>query len=119
MQYTKKENELHLVLKRLNEWGQTSSDSVEEANAILNLNQESFNQISQLDSELSVEERKDFLNSNKTTLTHLIVKQKELIIFIKNESDHLTEQLAQMNQKSNVVNHYMNKEKSLFIDKDM
>ena len=103
----------------MNEWDQDSTDALEDADSILEQNQEAMDRISELDLLMTSEELHVFSEVNQDALIGIIEKQKELIKVIKNESKHLTNQLAQINQKSNVVNHYMNKEKSLFIDKDM
>ncbi|OJF93938.1 hypothetical protein [Alkalibacterium sp. 20] len=78
-----------------------------------------MDRISELDKQMSLEELKFFSFNNQDTMVSIIEKQKQLNAALKNESIHLTQQLSQMNQKSNVVNHYMNSEKSLFIDRDM
>lgn len=117
--YISKEKELYSVLKRLNEWDQDSKNVIETAHSILDENQESTDKIAEMDSQMSQEELKQFSKDNNELVQAIIIKQKELIIAIKEKSIQLEQQLGQMNHKSKAVKLYMNKEKSLFIDRDM
>lgn len=117
--YQKKEKEVLLILNRLNEWNKTDDSNMEEAYRIIKENQESMARIESLDSELSESESKEFSKKHQTYMEAVIIKQKQLIEKIKQQSKHLEEQLGQMANQSKAVKGYMAKEKSLFIDKDM
>ena len=86
---------------------------------LLQENHESMARIESLDSELSESESKEFSKKHQTYMEAVIIKQKQLIEKIKQQSKHLEEQLGQMANQSKAVKGYMTKEKSLFIDKDM
>lgn len=117
--YQKKEKEVLLILNRLNEWNKTDDSNMEKAYRVIQENQESMARIEALDSELSESELKEFSKKHQTYMEAVIIKQKQLIEKIKQQSKHLEEQLGQMNNQSKAVKGYMTKEKSLFIDKDM
>lgn len=117
--YQRKEKEILLVLNRLNEWNKTDDSNMEEAYRIIKENHESMARIESLDSELSESESKEFSKKHQTYMEAVIIKQKQLIEKIKQQSKHLEEQLGQMANQSKAVKGYMAKEKSLFIDKDM
>lgn len=117
--YQRKEKEILLVLNRLNEWNKTDDSNMEEVYRIIKENHESMARIESLDSELSESESKEFSKKHQTYMEAVIIKQKQLIEKIKQQSKHLEEQLGQMANQSKAVKGYMAKEKSLFIDKDM
>lgn len=117
--YVEKEQEVQMILDRLTNWNTPALDVSEAATAILKKNQESMERLKSCDHQMNAEELNAFFEANQEKFDAIITKQKELIKVIKSESDHLTDQLVQMKQKSKVVNHYMSSEKSLFIDRDM
>lgn len=110
---------MYTILKRLNEWDKDSKDSMDSARSILEENQESLNRMSELDSQMTQGELKQFSENNQEFIQANIIKQKELIKAIKEQYKHLEQELGQMNHKSKAVKLYMNNEKSLFIDRDM
>jgi hypothetical protein len=117
--FRSKENELLTMLKRLNDWQSDSDGAIDTAYSVLEMNQESLAALSEWDAQLSFEELRSFGEKNKNIFEAMIVKQKELIQFIKRESSKLSTQLSQMNHKSKAVKLYKNNDKSLFIDRDM
>lgn len=117
--FKSKENELLIMLKRLNDWQSESDAAIDAAYAVLEENQESLAILSQMDAQLSIQELRSFTEKNEKVFEAMILKQKELIQFIKSESSKLSIQLSQMNHESKAVKLYKNKDKSLFIDRDM
>ncbi|SFC39978.1 hypothetical protein SAMN04488102_10648 [Alkalibacterium subtropicum] len=117
--FKSKEHELFIMLKRLNDWQSETDMAIDAAYAVLEANQESLARLSQMDAQLSFQELRSFTEKHEKVFEAMIVKQKELIQFIKYESSQRTTQLSQMNHKSKAVKSYMNNEKSLFIDRDM
>lgn len=118
--YLKKEKELYSVLERLNGWSQGSENAIDSAYSILEDNQTSMDRIAEImDSQMTQKELKQFSKVNQDFIHAIIIKQKELIRFIKEQSKQLEQELGQMNHKSKAVKLYMNNEKSLFIDRDM
>lgn len=118
--YLKKEKELYSVLERLNGWSQGSENAIDSAYSILEDNQTSMDRITEImDSQMTQKELKQFSKVNQDFIHAIIIKQKELIRFIKEQSKQLEQELGQMNHKSKAVKLYMNNDKSLFIDRDM
>ena len=105
---------LHAILKRLSGW----NHSFEEAQVVLEENQIFFEKLKEMDSELTKEELSACLQEQQLYIKAIVQKQQALISVLKNQSARLSEQLTQVQQKSNVVSHYMNKDQSLFIDRE-
>ncbi|GAB2490561.1 hypothetical protein GCM10008929_13430 [Alkalibacterium psychrotolerans] len=110
----KKEHFLDM-LDRLVNWDQ----SAESAQEIIDQNQETIQEIGKIDEQLSSEEREDFAKSNRWLVEQVISIQKRLIAILQKESKKVEGQMKQMNQKNKVVSHYMDKETSLFVDRDV
>ncbi|MDZ7835752.1 MAG: hypothetical protein U5K84_10980 [Alkalibacterium sp.] len=105
---------LHAILKRLSGW----NHSFEEAQGVLEENQIFFEKLKEVDSELSEAELSACLEEQQLYIKAIVQKQQALISVLKNQSARLSEQLTQVQQKSHVVSHYMNKDQSLFIDRE-
>lgn len=103
------------VLDRLVNWDHMA-DSAQE---IIDQNQESIQVIEKIDEQLSSDERKAFVEENRWLVEQAISIQKRLIAILQKESKKVENQIKQMRQKNNVVSHYMDKDTSLFVDRDV
>lgn len=111
----KKKEYLEEMLDRLVHWDQ----SADSAQLIVDENQKTIEKIIGLDRNLSSEELAAFTEQHRCLIEQVISVHKRLITAIKKESAVLTDQMNQMNRKDKVVSHYMEKEKSLFVDRDV
>ncbi|MCC5895762.1 MAG: hypothetical protein JJU16_09900 [Alkalibacterium sp.] len=110
-----KKEHLEDMLDRLINWDQ----SADTAQYIIDQNQESIEEILGLDKCLSSEQLADFTEKNRWLIEQVIAVQERVITEIKKESAVLADQMKQVNRKDKVVSHYMDKEKSLFVDRDV
>lgn len=113
--FEQKKERLEDMLDRLVNWDQ----SADTAHLILDKNQQSIEEIIGLDQCLFSEDLAEFTGKHRWLIEQVIAVQERLITAIKKESAVLADQMNQMNRKDKVVSHYMEKEKSLFVDRDV
>lgn len=113
--YKQKKKHLQEMLDRLVNWDQ-SADSAQE---VLDLNQETIEGIIELDKTLSPDDLSAFTENNRHLIEQVISVQDHLITIIKKESHELSIQMKQVNKRDKVVSHYMDKEESLFVDREV
>lgn len=106
---------LEEMFDRLVNWDQ-SADTAQE---IIDQNQLSIEKIIGLDKDLLSDDLAAFTDKYRSLIEQVISIQEQLIVVIEKESAVLTDQMKQMNRKDKVVSHYMEKEKSLFVDRDV
>ncbi|GAA0362176.1 hypothetical protein GCM10008932_13520 [Alkalibacterium iburiense] len=106
---------MEAILERLSQWEKTSEDALET----LYLNEEDIKAIKAIDKKLSEDELALFQSENQELLDKVITKQDEFLKELRQQSKQLSTQMKQMNQQKNVVHSYMDKQSSLFIDRDM
>lgn len=111
----KKKECLEDMLDRLVNWDQ----SADSAQLIIDQNQKTIEEIIGLDENLSSEDLAAFTEQQRWLIEQVISNQERLIAAIKKESAVLADQMNQMNRRDKVVSHYMEKEKSLFVDRDV
>jgi len=110
-----KKDHVQDMLDRLVNWDHMA-DSAQD---IIDQNQETIQAIETIDERLSSDERKVFAEENRWLMEQAIAIQKRLIARLQKESKKVGNQIKQMSQKNNVVSHYMDKETSLFVDRDV
>lgn len=76
-----------------------------------------FDQMSELDKQLSQEEKDDFAEQHRDLWTAIIQKHKEIIELINSANESLRKQMTQMGKKNQVIHNYMDKNESLFLDR--
>lgn len=113
--FEKKKAYLENILYRLVNWDQ----SADSAQLIIDQNQELIKDIQDIDKCLSREDLASFTENHRWLIEQVMTVQQRLITVIKKESAVLADQMNQMNRKDKVVSHYMEKEKSLFVDRDV
>lgn len=113
--FTLKKEHLQEMLDRLVNWDQ----SVDSAQDVLDQNQASIEDIIELDKNLSSDEMSEFTENNRQLIEQVISVQEQLITIIKTESHELSKQMKQVNKRDKVVSHYMDKEESLFVDREV
>lgn len=108
---------IHLqeMLDRLVNWDQSAYSAQE----ILDDNQETIHNIISIDKELPEEVLSDFAETNRWLIEQVASVQQRLIGILKKESKKVEDQMKQVNQKNKVVSHYMDKDTSLFVDRDV
>lgn len=110
-----KREHLQEMLDRLVNWDQ----SAESAQEIINQNQDTIQDIILIDKRLSEDTLAEFTANNRWLIEQVIDVQGRLIKILRKESKKVEGQMKQMNQKNKVVSHYMDKETSLFVDRDV
>lgn len=110
-----KKDHVQDMLDRLVNW----DHKADSAQAIIDQNQETIKAIETIDERLSSDERKAFAEENRKLMEQAIAIQKRLIARLQKESKKVENRIKQMSQKNNVVSHYMDKETSLFVDRDV
>ncbi len=113
--YSLKKEHLQDMLDRLVNWDQ----SVDSAQDVLDQNQATIEDIIELDKNLSSDEMSEFTENNRQLIEQVISVQEQLITIIKTESHELSKQMKQVNKRDKVVSHYMDKEESLFVDREV
>lgn len=113
--YVEKKECLIAILDRLLAW----DDTLESAQTIIDENQQIIERVQTIDEQLTTEELAAFSRQYHSIIQQIMSVQGRLIGLIKKESADIEQQMRQMNQKSNVVSHYMSKNTSLFVDRDM
>lgn len=103
------------MLNRLDKWDQLA-DSAQD---IIDQNQVSIGAITAIDEVLTRDERKAFTEANRGLVEQVLSIQKRLLASLQKEYNKVEGQMKQMNQKNKVVSHYMNKDTSLFVDRDV
>ena len=110
-----KKSLLEAILNRLSQWEKTSEGALET----LYLNEEDIKAIKVIDKDLLEDELALFQSENQELLEQVITQQNEFLKELKQQSKQLSTQMKQMNQQKNVVHSYMDKQSSLFIDRDV
>jgi len=113
--FTLKKEHLQEMFDRLVNWDQ----SVDSSQDVLDQNQASIEDIIELDKNLSSDEMSEFTENNRQLIEQVISVQEQLITIIKTESHELSKQMKQVNKRDKVVSHYMDKEESLFVDREV
>ncbi|WP_161878929.1 hypothetical protein [Alkalibacterium sp. MB6] len=110
-----KESLLQTILTTLLEWDKEA----ETAPSILKASDEAIAQIKRIDAQLSAEELDAFKEEHKELMHRILTEQQAFIKEINSQSTKLSNQMKQMNQRKQVVHGYMDKEKSLFVDREV
>lgn len=110
-----KESFLQNILTTLLEWDKEA----ETAPSILKASDEAIAQIKRIDAQLSAEELDAFKEEHKELMHRILTEQQAFIKEINLQSNKLSNQMKQMNQRKQVVHSYMDKEKSLFVDREV
>lgn len=110
-----KKEHLQKMLDRLVNWDQSAYSAQE----ILDDNQETIHNIISIDKELPEEVLSEFTDKNRWLIEQVADVQQRLIAILKKESKKVEDQMKQVNQKNKVVSHYMDKDTSLFVDRDV
>lgn len=110
-----KESLLQNILTTLLEWDKEA----ETAPSILKASDEAIAQIKRIDAQLSAEELDAFKEEHKELMHRILTEQQAFIKEINSQSTKLSNQMKQMNQRKQVVHGYMDKEKSLFVDREV
>lgn len=110
-----KQGHLQDMFDRLAAWDRTA----DSAQAILDHNQTHIQAIETIDRQLSRDEREAFVETHRGLVEDMLAIQRRLIAVLQKESKKIEGQMQQMNKKDKVVRHYMDKETSLFVDRDV
>ncbi|PRY77495.1 hypothetical protein [Alkalibacterium olivapovliticus] len=113
--FEKKKAYLENILYRLVNWDQ----SADSAQLIIDQNQELIEDIQKIDKCLSREDLASFTEKHRWLIEQIMTVQERMITIIKRESEILADQMKQVNRKDKVVSHYIEKEQSLFVDRDV
>lgn len=113
--FKQKKDYLETMLDRLVSWDQTA----DSAHAVLKKNQKTIEEIIKLDKSLSEEELAQFTKRHRPLMEQVIGVQEQLIKVICEEKEQLNDQMKQVNRREKVVSHYMDKEESLFVDRQV
>lgn len=103
------------MLDQLSRWDNT----FDSAQMIIMKNQNAISEINVIDKVLSSDARDAFIDANRELVETVLSKQRNLVTFLQDETNALEGQMKQLNQKNKVVSHYMNKDTSLFVDRDV
>lgn len=111
----KKRQLLKMIELEYEEWDQ----SVDKAIDILSNNQERLDQMEEIDEKLSKETKVEFLKKYHKVFDELLKQHKEMIQLIRLSKEDLQKQMKQVSKKKKVVNDYIQKDESMFIDRDI
>lgn len=110
-----KENLILDITNHLISWDGSSEHAV----AILNDNDLKFQQLIELDTQLSDDELTVFNEKYRNHWQKMLVTQQELMQEINSSKNKNQQQLSQIDKKEKIVTNYMTiKNKSIFIEKD-
>lgn len=107
-----------LILKSIEKAYKKWDGSAQKAVQIISENEELFRQLKEIDELLSESEKNDFLDKQQSKWKLLIQEHKKMVNKIQEEKNQLLEQMQQVNKKDNVVSNYIDKQQSLFVDRD-
>lgn len=111
----KKRQLLKVLENQYNGWNHTS----EHAMKILEQNEDTYKQIEQLDRELSDESKQEFTKKYETVWNEILQLHKEMIQVIQEERENVKNQMNQISKKKKVVDEYIPKDESMFVDRDI
>lgn len=109
----KKKSLLLNVLKLYKNYGynvESAIQSFQEADDL-------FKDMAKIDTQLSDSEKETFRKTYKDTWEAVIQKHKEMMSMIKVENTLLKNQMTQVNKKNQVIHNYMDKNESMFLDR--
>lgn len=93
------------------------NDTIDSAISILSEVEVFIQEMHELDKQLSESEIKSFSDDYRDVWKEVILKHKELIQLIENESQSVKGQMSQMNKKNQMINGYMDQNQSMFLDR--
>lgn len=113
--FAEKKKKLKTMLERLRNW----DEKAESILLLLDKNEKEMEAIALIDEQLTQVEKDNFLAENEELIQKVIEYQRTFIKKINEKKTLLKEQISQMNQQKKVVNNYIDKESSLFVDRDV
>lgn len=111
----KKRQLLKILENHYDSWDHSSESAID----LLKKNEEVLNEMEEIDHQLSSESQQEFKEKYKTTLNEILQLHKEMIQVIQEEREKLNNQLSQISKKKKVVDDYIPKEESMFVDRDI
>ncbi|API89638.1 hypothetical protein BKP56_10370 [Marinilactibacillus sp. 15R] len=105
------------VLLNLLELYENYSYNLESALAIFKESEKLIKEIEELDSKLSDSDKEQFKNKFEESWQVIIQKHKEMMTLINVETTLLKNQMTQISKKNQVIHSYMDKNQSMFLDR--
>ncbi|MEC6747109.1 hypothetical protein VXN63_01030 [Marinilactibacillus sp. XAAS-LB27] len=93
------------------------NETVDSATSVLSEVEELIQEMNTVDKQLSPSEIQSFSDSYQDVWKEVILKHKELIQLIENESQSVKGQMSQMNKKNQMIDGYMDQNQSMFLDR--
>lgn len=107
-----------LLLKCIEQAYKQWDGSAKQAVQILSDNEQLFQQLKEIDEQLSERTKSDFSAKQQSNWKTLIEEHKKMVETIKEEKVNLFKQMEQVNKKDKIVSNYIDKKQSLFVDRD-
>ncbi|WP_080146609.1 hypothetical protein [Marinilactibacillus piezotolerans] len=105
-----------LLLKVFNEY-ENYEYSLESAVTVVQEVEEYFLEMTDIDLQLSDAEKQDFTEQYQDIWKEIISKHLEILELMKEENAQVRKQMSQVNKKNHIIENYMEKNQSMFLDK--
>ena len=105
-----------LLLNVFNEY-ENYTYSLESAVTVVQEVEEDFREMTEIDLQLTEEEKNAFTQNHQEIWKEIVAKHLEILDLMKEENSQVKKQMSQVNKKNHIIENYMEKNQSMFLDK--